>query len=164
MASGSATDDGAGRLVAVDIDNDSLATSRSFIEYERATAIRDLIADNSFLPTGRTGGAFRLSLSIRDSKLVLDIADADTVPVIRHILSLTPLRRVIKDYFLILDSYYATVSAAKPGQIEAIDAGRRGIHNEGAAILRERLETKIAVDFETARRLFTLVCALVWKG
>jgi len=157
-------DERAGWLVAVNIDTGSLATSRPFIEYERATAIRDLIADNSFLPAGSAGGNFSLILSILEGKLVLDIADADATPVARHILSLSPLRRVIKDYFLILDSYYSTVSTARTGQIEAIDMGRRGIHNEGATILQERLEGKVTVDFDTARRLFTLVCALAWKG
>jgi uncharacterized protein (UPF0262 family) len=164
MITVSAKDDRAGRLVAVDIDTESLATSRSFIEYERATAIRDLISENSFLPAGRSEGAFRLKLSIIEGKLVLDIADADAAPVIRHILSLSPLRRVIKDYFLICDSYYNAVSSAGPSQIEAIDMGRRGMHDEGATILRQRLDAKIKVDFETSRRLFTLVCALAWKG
>jgi len=154
----------AGYLVAVDLDTDSLATSRSFIEYERATAIRDLIAENAFLPAGRSSGTFRLGLSIREGKLVLDIAETDGTPVARHILSLSPLKRVIKDYFLICDSYYAAVRNAAPSQIEAVDMGRRGVHNEGSTILRERLRSKIAVDFDTARRLFTLVCALAWKG
>jgi uncharacterized protein (UPF0262 family) len=153
-----------GRLIAVDLDEASLSTSENFVEYERAAAIRDLIAENAFLPTGRSGGAFRLNLSIQDGKLMLDIAEAGGDPVVRHVLSLTPLRRVIKDYFMICDSYYNAVKSAGPGQIEAIDMGRRGVHNEGAAILRERLEAKIAIDFETARRLFTLVCALAWKG
>ena len=153
----------AGRLVAIDLDADSLATSRSFIEYERAAAIRDLIAENAFLPAGRSSGAFRLGLSIRDGKLLLDVAEPDGTPVVRHILSLSPLKRVIKDYFLICDSYYAAVPSAGPGQIEAIDMGRRGVHNEGSTILRERLRSKIAVDFDTARRLFTLVCALAGR-
>jgi uncharacterized protein (UPF0262 family) len=163
-AAGSRRQATSGWLVAVDLDTESLATSRSFIEYERATAIRDLIAENAFLPAGRASGAFRLGLSIGDGKLVLDIAEADGTPVARHILSLSPLKRVIKDYFLICDSYYAAVRNAGPSQIEAIDMGRRGVHNEGSAILRERLQSKIAVDFDTARRLFTLVCALAWKG
>jgi len=163
-AAGSCRPGPAGYLVAVDLDSDSLATSRSFIEYERATAIRDLIAENSFLPAGRSSGTFQLGLSIREGKLVLDIAEAGGTPVARHILSLSPLKRVIKDYFLICDGYYAAVRNAAPSQIEAIDMGRRGIHNEGSTILRERLRSKIAVDFDTARRLFTLVCALAWKG
>jgi uncharacterized protein (UPF0262 family) len=153
-----------GWLVAVDIDPDSISTSQGFIKYERAAAIRDLIADNSFLPAGRAAGAFRLRLSLREGKLVLDIAEADGAPIACHILSLSPLKRVIKDYFLICDSYYAAVRNAGPSQIEAIDMGRRGVHNEGSTILRERLSPKIAVDFDTSRRLFTLVCALAWKG
>ena len=154
----------AGWLVAVDLDSDSLPPAGSFVEHERATAIRDLIAENAFLPASRTSGTFRLGLSIRDGKLVLAIADADGTPVVRHILSLSPLKRVIKDYFLICDSYYAAVRSAGPSQIEAIDMGRRGVHNEGATILCERLKGKIALDFDTARRLFTLVSALAWKG
>lgn len=157
-------DASAGWLVGVDLDGDSLAAGKSFVAYERETAIRDLVAENAFLPAGRTSGAFRLGLSIRDGKLVLDVTEADGTPVVRHILSLTPLKRVIKDYFLICDSYYAAVRSAGPSQIEAIDMGRRGVHNEGSVILRERLSGKITVDFETARRLFTLVCALAWKG
>lgn len=154
----------AGWLISVELDADSLATSRDFIEYERATAIRDLIDENAFLPAVGGGGAFRLGLSIRDGKLAFDVSDAGGRPVVCHILSLSPLRRVIKDYFLICDSYYAALQNAGPSQIEAVDMGRRGVHNEGATILRERLSGKIAIDFETARRLFTLVCALAWKG
>jgi uncharacterized protein (UPF0262 family) len=154
----------AGRLVAVDIDTELLSTAQDFVAYEREAAIRDLIADNSFLPAGREGGAFRLGLSIEEGKLVLDVAEAEGAGAIRHILSLTPLRSVIKDYFLICDSYYAAVGRSSPAQIEAIDMGRRGVHNEGARILAERLDAKIRVDFDTARRLFTLVCALAWRG
>ncbi len=154
----------AGWLVAVDLDTESISTSKGFIAYERETAIRDLIAENAFLPAGRSGGTFRLGLSIRDGKLVLDVTEADGTPVACHILSLSPLKRVMKDYFLICDSYYAAVRNAGPSQIEAIDMGRRGVHNEGSTILQERLASKIAVDFDTARRLFTLVCALAWKG
>lgn len=161
---GAARDRPAGWLISVELDDDSLATSRAYIESERAAAIRDLIADNAFLPAVASGGAFRLRLSIQDGKLALDVADADGEPVVCHILSLSPLRRVIKDYFLICDSYYAALQSPNPSQIEAIDMGRRGVHNEGATILRERLAGKIAIDVETARRLFTLVCALAWKG
>jgi uncharacterized protein (UPF0262 family) len=153
----------AGRLVAVDIDSD-LLSGADFVAHERATAIRDLIADNSFLPAGRDSGSFRLGLSIQDGKLVLDVADAEGAGSIRHILSLSPLRSVVKDYFMICDSYYAAVRGSGPSQIEAIDMGRRGVHNEGARILAERLDAKIRVDFDTARRLFTLVCALAWRG
>ena len=154
----------AGKLVAVDLDTGLMMTAQDFVAYEREAAIRDLIADNAFLPAGRDSGSFRLGLSIQDGKLVLDVADAEGAGSIRHILSLSPLRSVIKDYFMICDSYYAAVRGSSPSQIEAIDMGRRGVHNEGARILAERLDAKIRVDFDTARRLFTLVCALAWRG
>ncbi len=154
----------AGRLVAVDLDEESIESTHSFIEAERAVAIQDLVSDNSFRPVGRGGDAFRLHISVRDSRLVLAVADRHGTPVVTHILSLAPFARVVKDYFLICESYYAAVRAASASQIEAIDMGRRGIHNEGAETLRERLAGKIEVDFNTARRLFTLLCALRWKG
>ena len=157
---GSAT----GRLIAVELDEISIARSRAYIEHERATAIHDLIADNSFRPIGKPEGRFRLRLSIVEQKLVFDVATPDRTPVIRHILSLTPLTRVVKDYFIICDSYYAAIRSAGPAQIEAIDMGRRGIHNEGSQTLKDRLSGKIDVDFDTARRLFTLVCVLYWRG
>jgi uncharacterized protein (UPF0262 family) len=156
-------DSGHGRLAAVEIDPASLSTAQDFIDAERRTAIRDLVADNRFSPGGR-GGAYSLRLSIADQKLVLDVADEENIPVVRHVLSLTPLARVIKDYFLVCESYYEAVRVAPPSRIEAIDMGRRGIHNEGAEILIGRLSGKIDMDFETARRLFTLVCALRWRG
>jgi uncharacterized protein (UPF0262 family) len=167
MVQGAGTDERTmteGRLIAVDLDTGSLSAARAFVERERATALHDLLADNAFGLVGRTGGAFRLRLSVADGKLVLDVADEADAPVARHILSLTPFRRVVKDYFLICDAYYAAVGGLAPAQIEAIDVGRRGLHNEGAEILRERLAGKISVDFPTARRLFTLLCALYWKG
>ena len=153
-----------GRLVAVEIDPTSLRPVRSFIDDERAAAVRDLVADNVFDPVADAGAAFRLRLSVADGKLVLDIADEDGAPLARHILSLTPLRRVVKDYFLICEAYNRAVHGDTPVHIEAIDVGRRGLHNEGAEILRERLSGRVSVDFPTARRLFTLVCALYWKG
>ncbi len=161
---GKATKAAEGRLVAVEFDSRSISPGPAYIDEERATAIRDLIADNQFSPVGRPGDRFRLRLSVADRSLVLDVSDVDGAPVVRHILSLTPLRRVIKDYFLICDAYYAAVRNSSRAQIEAIDVGRRGLHNEGAEILRERLRGKITVDLATARRLFTLVSALHWKG
>jgi uncharacterized protein (UPF0262 family) len=152
-----------GRLVAVEIDPASLATVETFIDAERRTAIRDLVADNRFSPGGR-GGTYSLRVSIADRKLVLDVADENGTPAVRHILSLTPLARVIKDYFMVCESYYEAVRTAPPARIEAIDMGRRGIHNEGAEVLIARLAGKVDIDFATARRLFTLVCALRWRG
>jgi len=151
-----------GHLVAIEIDPGSLS-AHGFMEAERQTAIHDLIAENHFSPGGRDG-AFNLRLSIADKKLVLDVSDATGTPVVRHILSIRPLARVIKDYFLVCEGYYEAVRTATPHRIEAIDMGRRGIHNEGADVLIGRLSGKIDMDFETARRLFTLVCALRWRG
>jgi uncharacterized protein (UPF0262 family) len=153
-----------GRLVAVEIDPASLRPVRSFIDEERAVAVRDLIAENTFEPVVHGSGAYRLQLSVADGKLVLAIADEDGVPLTRHILSLTPLRRVVRDYFTICEAYYRASLGGTLVHIEAIDVGRRGLHNEGAEILRDRLSGRVDVDFPTARRLFTLVCALYWKG
>ncbi len=153
---------GTGRLVAVEIDPESLSVTEGFLEVERRSAIRDLLADNRFAPGGAPG-SFSLRLSVAENRLVLDIADDMDAPVVRHILSLTPLKRVVKDYFLVCESYYDAIRTGAPARIEAIDMGRRGIHNEGAEILAARLSGKVDLDFDTARRLFTLVCALRWR-
>lgn len=157
-------DETAGRLISVEIDEASVVRSTPDVEHERAVAIYDLVEDNRFRPSGHVGGEYRLKISIAEQKLVLAIADGEARPVAMHILSLTPLRRLVRDYFLICDSYYAAIRTASPSKIEAIDMGRRGLHDEGSTVLRERLKDKIDIDFETARRLFTLVCALHWKG
>ena len=141
----------------------SIGRATPVIDSERAVAIFDLIEENMFRPIGRAGGPFRLKLSIVD-RAGLRRRRRDGTPVVRHILSLTPFRRIIKDYFMICDSYYEAIRTATPSQIEAIDMGRRGLHNEGADDPADRLAGKIDVDFDTARRLFTLVCALHWKG
>ena len=99
-----------------------------------------------------------------ENRLVWDIRLTDGTPVMAHLLSLTPFRRIVKDYFLICDSYYEAIRTSSPSQIEAIDMGRRGLHNEGSQLLMERLTGKVEVDFDTARRLFTLLCVLHWKG
>lgn len=123
--------------------------------------MRDLIAENHFSPA-HSGGAFRLRLSLCDRKLVFDVSDAEGTPVVRHILSLKPLSRVVRDYFLIRESHIEALGSAPRNRLEAIDMGRRGLHNEGATILMSRLADKIDIDFDTARRLFTLICALDW--
>jgi uncharacterized protein (UPF0262 family) len=152
------------RLVTVTLDESSIGRSSSDVEHERATAIYDLIEENSFAPLGHKGGPYALNISLKDNRLLLDIRMADGKPVIAHFLSLTPFKRIIKDYFLICDSYYAAIRTATPGRIEAIDMGRRGLHDEGSHILQDAIKRKIKVDFDTARRLFTLVCVLHWKG
>lgn len=149
-----------GHLIAVVVDGESLAGSPALTD-ERNVAVRDLIAENRFTPAHR-GGAFRLRLSLHDRKLVFDVSDAEGAPVVRHILSLKPLSRVVRDYFLIRESHMEALGSASRSRIEAIDMGRRGVHNEGATILMSRLADKIDIDFATARRLFTLICALDW--
>jgi uncharacterized protein (UPF0262 family) len=152
------------RLVAVTLDEASIGRSSPDIEHERAVAIYDLIELNTFAPVGHDGGPYALHLGISENRLAFDVRLADGTPVVLHLLSLTPLRRIVKEYFVICDSYYKAIRTATPSQIEAIDMGRRGLHNDGAQLLVERLDGKIELDVDTARRLFTLVCVLHWKG
>jgi uncharacterized protein (UPF0262 family) len=152
------------RLVAVTLDEGSIGRSNPDVEHERAVAIYDLLEDNTFQPIGSDDGPYALHLGITESRLVFDIKLSDGTPVVAHFFSLTPLRRIVKDYFMICDSYYQAIRSATPSQIEAIDMGRRGLHDEGSRILMERLRKKVRVDFDTARRLFTLICVLHWKG
>ena len=151
------------RLCDVVLD-ETIGRSTPDVEHQRAVAIFDLIEENTFEPVGHDGGPYRLLLSLVDSKLVFSIRTENDEPVATHILSLTPFRRIIKDYFMICESYYEAIRSSTPSQIEAIDMGRRGIHNEGSQTLMDRLSGKIKLDFDTARRLFTLVCVLYWRG
>jgi uncharacterized protein (UPF0262 family) len=148
----------------VTLDENSIGRSSPDVEHERAVAIYDLIEDNSFAPVDHDGGPYSLNLSLAENRLVFDIRLSDGEPVMAHMLSLTPFKRIIKDYFLICDSYYEAIRTAMPDRIEAIDMGRRGLHDEGSRILQERIKRKLKVDFDTARRLFTLICVLHWKG
>ena len=152
------------KLVAVTLDEASIGRGAPEQEHERAIAIYDLIESNSFAIPGHEGGPYSLHVGLRSSQLMLDIRDAAGQPVIAHLLSLSPFRRVVKDYFLVCESYYAAIKTASAAQIEAIDMGRRGLHDEAAGLLIERLTGKIDVDFDTARRLFTLICVLHIKG
>ena len=152
------------KLIDVELD-ESIGRSTPDIEHERAVAIFDLIEENSFQPINDEGnGPYRLKLSLVDSRLVFAVSREDDTEVVTHILSLTPFRRIVKDYFLICESYYEAIRTASPSQIEAIDMGRRGLHNEGSQTLMDRLSGKLDVDFDTARRIFTLVCVLHWRG
>ena len=151
------------RLTDVVLD-ESIGRSTPDVEHERAVAIFDLLEENSFEPAGHPGGPYHLKLSLMDQKLVLAVTSETGDAVATHILSLTPFRRIIKDYFMICESYYQAIRSSTPSQIEAIDMGRRGIHNEGSQTLQDRLSGKITLDFDTARRLFTLVCVLYWRG
>jgi uncharacterized protein (UPF0262 family) len=152
------------RLVKVSLDDASMAAASRDAEHERAVAIYDLIEENSFAPLGHDGGPYCLALQLVENRLVFDIRTEDDAPVIAHHLSLSPFRRLVKDYFLVCESYYQVIRTSTPSQIEAIDMGRRALHNEGSELLQERLKDKISMDFDTARRLFTLLTVLHWKG
>ena len=157
--------DSTNRIVAVTLDEESIGRSGPDIEHERAIAIYDLVEQNLFAPAGHDcKGPFTLHIGITGNRLMFDIRSEGGSPVVAHLLSLTPFRRIVKDYFMICDSYYQAIRTATPDKIEAIDMGRRGIHDEGSRTLQERLKGKIEVDFETARRLFTLITVLHWKG
>ncbi len=153
-----------GRLVAVTLDEESIGRSNPDVEHERAVAIYDLIEENAFRPASHDDGPYALHLSMAESRLSFDIRLADGTPVMTHLLSLSPFRKIVKDYFLICDSYYAAIRTATPDRIEALDMGRRALHDEGSRVLMDRLKRKVEVDFGTARRLFTLICVLHWKG
>ncbi len=153
------------RLTAVTLDPHSIGRSNRDVEHERAVAIYDLVGENSFAPLGDAEpGPYCLAISLADGRLVLEITRENGAPVVQHHLSLSPLRRVVKDYFMVCESYYSAIRTASPSQIEAIDMGRRGLHDEGAALLGERLTGKIEADTGTLRRLFTLITALHYKG
>lgn len=154
------------RLIDVELD-ESIGQSTPDIEHERAVAIFDLIEENRFFPVGDgdgSDGPYRLRLSLLEKRLIFTISRECGEEVVTHILSLSPFRRVVRDYFLICESYYEAIRSATPSRIEAIDMGRRGLHNEGSQTLLNRLDGKIHMDFDTARRLFTLVCVLHWRG
>ena len=152
------------RLVRITLDERTVVRRSPEVEHERAVAIYDLLEDNSFAPAGHEGGPYHLSLSIEDNRLVMDIRTTDEVRVAEVQLAIGSFRRIVKDYFTICESYYQAIRRASPSQIEAIDMGRRGLHNEGSELLRERLSGKVEIDFKTARRLFTLVCVLHIRG
>ena len=153
------------RLVAIRLDDSLAGGATADVEHERQVAIFDLIEDNRFDVVGDISGPYRLTLSIVEKRLVFDITtsagghDAGMV----H-LSMTPFRRIVRDYFMVCETYYEAIRTAPASRIEAIDMGRRGLHDEGSQVLLDRLEGKIEMDFTTARRLFTLICALHWKG
>ncbi len=148
------------RLIAVEIDDETLAASGPDAEHERRVAIFDLIEENVFEVEGHAGGPYALHLSMQERKLALDVRMEDGEPVRIFGLSLTPFRGVIRDYFMICESYYDAIRSSTTHHIEAIDMARRGIHNEGSELITARLEGKVKIDFDTSRRLFTLICAL----
>jgi uncharacterized protein (UPF0262 family) len=152
------------RLISIELDESFGLNTSLDAEQERNTAIHDLLESNSFGLVLGADGPYHLILSTQEGRLVFDVRDQAQLPLFAVGLSLSPFRRIVKDYFQICDRYYAAVRNATPAQIETIDMARRGLHNEGSTILMDRLDGKVVIDMDTARRLFTLVCALVWRA
>lgn len=142
------------------LDERTVARRNAQVEHERAIAIFDLLDKNFFEPVGCGAGPYRLYLGMEENRLIFDIRDQDDEELGRVPLSIAPFRKIIKDYFTVCDAYYDAIRSAPPSKIEAVDMGRRGLHNEGSLMLRERLAGKVEIDHETARRLFTLICVL----
>ena len=151
------------RIVSIHLEDAAALRQSAEAEQERAVAIFDLIEENEFAPSVEHQGPYHLVLAVADNKLVFDVRDTGEQEIYKFILSLTPFRRIIKEYFDVCESYFAAIKTSSLSQIEAIDMGRRGLHNEGSEILRDRLAGKVEMDFGTARRLFTLICALHMK-
>jgi uncharacterized protein (UPF0262 family) len=150
------------RLQSIVIDESSLASASRDQEHERQVAIFDLLEGNYFEPEGEAVGPYDLKIGLADNRLLLDIAGGSYER--RHLLSMSPFKSLIRDYFMVCDSYYDAIRNSSPAQIEALDMGRRGLHNEGSSLLRERLAGKVSTDLDTSRRLFTLICALYRRG
>ena len=153
------------RLVQITLDESSVGRRTPDVEHERKVAIFDLLEENSFALEERDEqGPYTLHISISENRLVFAVGDEGAKPITTFMLSLSPFRKIVKDYFMVCESYYEAIKTAPPSRIEALDMGRRGLHNEGSQLLMKRLEGKIKTDFDTSRRLFTLICALHWKG
>jgi uncharacterized protein (UPF0262 family) len=152
------------RLTAIRLDEASIRRANANVEQEREVAIFDILEANHFALEGRDDGPYTLDLSIVEDRLVFAVGQEGGADTFTVVLSLTPLRRILKDYFLVCETYYQAIRTAPPSRIQSIDMGRRTLHDEGSRVLVERLKGKIVVDRDTARRLFTLICALHWKG
>jgi uncharacterized protein (UPF0262 family) len=152
------------RIAKITLDEHTVVRRGPEIEDERATAIADLLNENSFAPASGRAGPFRLHLAIEENRLNLDIRSAADGARETVVLPLAPFRGIVKDYFMVCESYYAAIRRAGLAQIEALDVGRRSLHDEGSALLRERLADRVVIDHDTARRLFTLICVLHLKG
>ena len=148
------------RIVNIFLDEKTLVRRAAHVEHERKVAVYDLLEDNYFAPVGDKRGPYTLHLGIEDNRLVFDIRTEGGEKLDRFTLPLNSFRRIVKDYFMVCESYFEAIKTAPPSRIEALDMGRRGLHNEGSDILRDRLEAKVEIDMATARRLFTLLCVL----
>lgn len=151
------------RLTSITLDPNSIRRGNPDIEHEREVAIFDILEGNRFALEGRDGGPYALMLAIVEDRLAFSVTEDGGEPF-TLVLSLTPLRKVMKDYALVCESYHQAIRTAPPSRIQAIDMGRRALHNDGSQLLQERLKGKIDIDGDTSRRLFTLIYALHWKG
>ncbi|MEM1380245.1 MAG: UPF0262 family protein [Pseudomonadota bacterium] len=152
------------RLSKVELDERSLGAAKGDIDHERRVAMHDLLQENVFAPSGATvDGPYALYLSERDGRLIFDIRTESGDELVAHHLSLAPIRKTIKDYFLLCENYYDAIRSAQPEKLETIDMARRAVHNEGTELLIDRLKDKIDTDFDTARRIFTLICSLAMR-
>jgi uncharacterized protein (UPF0262 family) len=152
------------RIAHVQLDEKTMVRRRPEVEHERNIAIYDLLEENYFAPHGDYVGPYNLHLSLADNRLLFDVRSTEDEGLLEVPLPLRQFQTIVKDYFLVCESYYSAIKKATPSQIEAIDMGRRGLHNEGSELLKERLAAKVDVDFDTARRLFTLICVLHIRG
>ena len=160
----SATTDTA-RIEQIFLDERTVVNRSQQVEHERKVAIYDLLEDNHFALVGDDlQGPYILRLAIEDNRLSFDVRDVQDRPLKSFLLALSPFRAIVREYLMVCDSYYKAIKTASPSQIEAIDMGRRGLHNDGSDLLEQRLHDKVALDRNTARRLFTLVCVLHIKG
>ena len=148
------------KIVRITLDERTVVRRNADVEHERAVAIFDLLEENAFEPKAGFEGPFHVHLAVEENRLLLDVRDTADQTLEKITVPLQPFRSIVRDYFLVCESYYNAIRRASPSQIEAIDMGRRGLHNEGAEMLRERLAERVAIDDNTARRLFTLVCVL----
>ena len=151
------------RITQITFDEETVIRRSPGIEQERRSAVYDLLEDNSFRPVGDFIGPYKVIMGMEENRLVLNIRNTDDQPLTRVLVPLMPFRSVIKDYFKVCESYFQAIKTAQPSKIQAMDMGRRSLHNDGSDLLRARLDGKIVVDFETARRLFTLICILQIK-
>ncbi|MFZ1110816.1 MAG: UPF0262 family protein [Rhodomicrobium sp.] len=153
------------RLIAVNLDEASIGNHTPEVDHERQVAIFDLLEENLFELAAGPPGPYKLGIAIVENRLVFAVTAGDAdAPTTTFLLSLNPFRKLVKDYFLLCENYFEAIKSAPPSRIEALDMGRRALHDEGGKLLLERLEGKALMDTATSRRLFTLLCALHWKG
>jgi len=153
-----------GRIAGLTLDEHTVVRRSPNIEHERAVAISDLLEENYFAPMSGLSGPFHVHLAIEENRLGIEVRSVSGGARETIFLPLAPFRGIVKDYFLICESYYEAIRHSSLAQVEAIDIGRRSLHNEGSALLMDRLGDKVAIDFDTARRLFTLICVLHLRG